>query len=31
MRQFDIWNLPAPAGRLPVLLFSRIDARQYLE
>src|SRR5580704_2169814 len=32
MRQFEIWwaNLPAPAGRRPVLLLSRNDAYQYL-
>lgn len=32
MRQFEIWwaNLPAPAGRRPVLLLSRDDAYQYL-
>lgn len=32
MRQFDIWwaNLPAPAGRRPVLLLSRNDAYEYL-
>jgi mRNA interferase MazF len=32
MKQFEIWwaNLPAPAGRRPVLLLSRNDAYQYL-
>jgi len=32
VRQFEIWwaNLPAPAGRRPVLLLSRNDAYQYL-
>jgi mRNA interferase MazF len=32
VRQFEIWwaNLPAPAGRRPVLLLSRHDAYQYL-
>ena len=32
MRQFEIWwaNLPAPAGRRPVLLLSRNDAYLYL-
>ena len=32
MRQFEIWwaNLPAAAGRRPVLLLSRNDAYQYL-
>ena len=32
MRQFEIWwaNLPAPAGRRPVLLLSRNDAYRYL-
>jgi len=32
VRQFDIWwaNLPAPAGRRPVLLLSRNDAYRYL-
>ena len=32
MRQFEIWwaNLPAPAGRRPVLLLSRNDAYHYL-
>jgi mRNA interferase MazF len=32
VRQFEIWwaNLPAPAGRQPVLLLSRNDAYQYL-
>ncbi len=32
MRQFEIWwaNLPASAGRRPVLLLSRNDAYQYL-
>lgn len=32
MRQFEIWlaDLPAPAGRRPVLLLSRNDAYQYL-
>ena len=32
MRQFEVWwaNLPAPAGRRPVLLLSRNDAYQYL-
>lgn len=32
MRQFEIWwvNLPAPAGRRPVLLLSRNDAYEYL-
>jgi mRNA interferase MazF len=32
VRQFEIWwaNLPAPAGRRPVLLLSRDDAYQYL-
>ena|SRR5580704_11727883 len=32
MRQFEIWwaNLPAPAGRRPVLLLSRNDAYPYL-
>ena len=32
MRQFEIWwaNLPAPAGRRPVLLLSRNDAYGYL-
>ncbi|MBI5083136.1 MAG: type II toxin-antitoxin system PemK/MazF family toxin [Acidobacteria bacterium] len=32
MKQFEIWwaNLPAPAGRRPVLLLSRDDAYQYL-
>lgn len=32
MRQFEIWwaNLPAPAGRRPVLLLSRDEAYQYL-
>ena len=32
MRQFEIWwaNLPAPAGRQPVLLLSRSDAYRYL-
>ena len=31
MRQFEIWwaNLPAPAGRRPVLLLSRNDAYRY--
>jgi mRNA interferase MazF len=32
VKQFEIWwaNLPAPAGRRPVLLLSRNDAYQYL-
>jgi mRNA interferase MazF len=32
VRQFEIWwaNLPAPAGRRPMLLLSRNDAYQYL-
>jgi mRNA interferase MazF len=32
VRQFEIWwaNLPAPAGRQPVLLLSRNDAYRYL-
>jgi len=32
VRQFEIWwaNLPAPAGRGPVLLLSRNDAYRYL-
>ena len=32
MKQFEIWwaNLPAPAGRRPVLLLSRNDAYEYL-
>jgi mRNA interferase MazF len=32
MRRFEIWwaNLPAPAGRRPVLLLSRNDAYHYL-
>jgi len=32
VRQFEIWwaNLPAPAGRRPVLLLSRNDAYRYL-
>ncbi len=32
MRQYEIWwaNLPAPAGRRPVLLLSRNDAYQYM-
>jgi mRNA interferase MazF len=32
VRQFEIWwaNLPAPAGRRPVLLLSRNDAYEYL-
>lgn len=32
MKQFEIWwaNLPAPAGRRPVLLMSRNDAYEYL-
>lgn len=32
MRQFEIWwaDLPAPAGRRPVLLLSRNDAYHYL-
>ena len=32
MTQFEIWwaNLPAPAGRRPVLLLSRNDAYKYL-
>ena len=32
MRQYEIWwaNLPAPAGRRPVLLLSRNDAYRYL-
>jgi mRNA interferase MazF len=32
VRQYEIWwaNLPAPAGRRPVLLLSRNDAYQYL-
>ena len=32
MRQFEIWwaNLPAPAGRRPVILLSRDDAYAYL-
>ena len=32
MRQFEVWwaNLPAPAGRRPVLLLSRNDAYRYL-
>jgi mRNA interferase MazF len=32
VRQFEIWwaNLPAAAGRRPVLLLSRNDAYQYL-
>jgi len=32
VRQFEIWwaDLPAPAGRRPVLLLSRNDAYQYL-
>ena len=32
MKQFEIWwaNLPAPAGRRPVLLLSRDDAYAYL-
>jgi len=32
VKQFEIWwaNLPAPAGRRPVLLLSRDDAYQYL-
>jgi mRNA-degrading endonuclease toxin of MazEF toxin-antitoxin module len=33
MRQYDIWwaNLPAPAGKRPVLLLSRDSAYQYLD
>jgi mRNA interferase MazF len=32
VRQYEIWwaNLPAPAGRRPVLLLSRNDAYRYL-
>ena len=32
MRQYEIWwaNLPAPAGKRPVLLLSRNDAYEYL-
>ena len=32
MKQYEIWwaNLPAPAGRRPVLLLSRDSAYQYL-
>jgi len=32
VRRFEIWwaNLPAPAGRRPVLLLSRSDAYDYL-
>ena len=32
MKQFDVWwaDLPAPAGRRPVLLLSRNDAYGYL-
>ena len=32
MKQYEIWwaNLPAPAGRRPVLLLSRNSAYQYL-
>ena len=32
MRQYEIWwaNLPAPAGRRPVLLLSRDSAYEYL-
>jgi len=32
VKQYEIWwaNLPAPAGRRPVLLLSRNDAYQYL-
>lgn len=32
MKQFEIWwaNLPAPAGKRPVLLLSRNDAYEYL-
>lgn len=32
MRQYEIWwaNLPAPAGKRPVLLLSRDDAYEYL-
>jgi mRNA-degrading endonuclease toxin of MazEF toxin-antitoxin module len=33
VRQYDIWwaNLPAPAGKRPVLLLSRDSAYQYLD
>lgn len=32
MKQYEIWwaNLPAPAGKRPVLLLSRSDAYEYL-
>jgi len=32
LKQYEIWwaNLPAPAGRRPVLLLSRNDAYEYL-